>query len=174
MKVTQSPISLQDLLIEYSVFKVPRYQREYSWDNQQFSDLFYDITYSDEDYGHFFGSILIYCDSEKKATAEIIDGQQRLTTFFLLLKAIKDVLTEYQTTTTKIEKRVKIAIEDERTRTISDNISERSADGKAIVHNDIRRTPKNLDWWETSTIDSAIQRGSKRSQEEASGDPMGG
>ena len=112
MKVTQSPISLQDLLIEYSVFKVPRYQREYSWDNQQFSDLFYDITYSDEDYGHFFGSILIYCDSEKKATAEIIDGQQRLTTFFLLLKAIKDVLTEYQTTTTKIEKRVKIAIED--------------------------------------------------------------
>jgi hypothetical protein len=69
---------------------------------------------------------------------------------------------------------LKIAVEDERTRAISDNISERSADGKTFVHNDIRRTPKNLDWWETSTVDSAVQRGSKRSQEEASGDPMGG
>jgi uncharacterized protein with ParB-like and HNH nuclease domain len=112
MKVTQSPISLQDLLDDYSGFQVPRYQREYSWDNQQFSDLFYDILYSDEDLGHFFGSILIYCDNEKKAIAEIIDGQQRITTFFLLLKAIKDVLSEYQTNTSKIDKRIKVAIEE--------------------------------------------------------------
>ena len=111
MKVSQTPIKLLDLLLEYPGFKVPRYQREYSWDIQQFADLFYDIGDADEEYGHFFGSILLYCDSEKKSSAEIIDGQQRITTFFLLLKALKDVLLEFLMSQTKINKRVKDAIE---------------------------------------------------------------
>jgi hypothetical protein len=69
---------------------------------------------------------------------------------------------------------LKIAVEDERTRTINNHISEYSTHGETFVHNDIRRTPKNLDWWETSTSSSASQRRPKRSEEEASGDPMGG
>lgn len=69
---------------------------------------------------------------------------------------------------------LKIAIEDERTRTISDNISERSADGNSIIYNSGVSPFTGLDWWETSATDTAVQGGAKRSQEEASGDPMGG
>jgi len=89
MKVSQDPVSLFELLTKYQKLVVPRYQREYSWDNEQFSDLFRDITDADSDNGHFFGSLLFYCEDDNKKPAEIIDGQQRITTFFLLLNALK-------------------------------------------------------------------------------------
>ena len=82
MKVTQDPVSLYELLTRYQKLQVPRYQREYSWDNEQFSDMFNDIADADEDSGHFFGSLLLYCEDDNKKPAEIIDGQQRITTFF--------------------------------------------------------------------------------------------
>lgn len=94
MKVTQEPIRLDDLLKKYVKFEIPPYQREYSWDIEQISDLYHDIENSDEEYGHFFGSLLVYCEDEKIHPAEVIDGQQRLTTLFLLLNAIKCVLDE--------------------------------------------------------------------------------
>lgn len=95
MKVTQDPISVFELLTKYQKLNVPRYQREYSWDNEQFSDMFNDIAEADEDLGHFFGSLLLYCEDDNKKPAEIIDGQQRITTFFLLLNAVKNHLLEY-------------------------------------------------------------------------------
>jgi hypothetical protein len=69
---------------------------------------------------------------------------------------------------------LKIAVEDERTRTINNYIPEYSTHGETFLHNNIRRTPKNFYWGEASTSSSASQRGTKRSEEEASGDPMGG
>jgi len=97
LKVTQDPISLYELLTKYQRLTVPRYQREYSWDNEQFSDLFNDILNADEESGHFFGSLLLYCENNYKMFADIIDGQQRITTFFLLLNAIKNYLIDYRT-----------------------------------------------------------------------------
>lgn len=96
MKVTQSPISL-DLVLSDLNFEVPLYQREYSWNLEQVSDLFYDIDNSQEDEGYFLGSILLYVKDESKKLMEVIDGQQRLTTIFLILYAIKRVIagTEY-------------------------------------------------------------------------------
>ena len=90
MKVTQEPIRLDDLLIKYNKLEIPLYQREYSWDIEQVSDLFYDIADSEDCSGHFFGSILIYCEDEKNSPAEIIDGQQRLATLFLLINSFKN------------------------------------------------------------------------------------
>lgn len=96
MKVTQDPVSLYELLTKYQKLQVPRYQREYSWDNEHFSDMFNDILHADEDLGHFFGSLLLYCEDDNKKPAEIIDGQQRITTFFLLLNSIKNSLLQHQ------------------------------------------------------------------------------
>lgn len=92
MKVTQEPIPLEDLLTKYTSFKIPEYQREYSWEIEQISDLFYDIENSEEDQGYFLGSLLIYSDDTMKGNAEIIDGQQRLATLFLMLNSIKRLL----------------------------------------------------------------------------------
>lgn len=86
MKVSQEPIKLSDVLKD-KAFIVPLYQREYSWTLDQVSDLFYDLIDSDDKNGHFFGSLLIY-DDKNKEKMEVIDGQQRLTTLFLLLFSI--------------------------------------------------------------------------------------
>lgn len=85
MKVSQEPIKISDILKD-KTFNVPLYQREYSWNLEQVSDLFYDILDADEE-GHFLGSLLLYqSDTNKKM--EIVDGQQRMTTLFLLLFSV--------------------------------------------------------------------------------------
>lgn len=89
MNVTSSPITILDKDLRDVVFEVPLYQREYSWELEQISDLFYDIQNSDPDEGHFLGSLLLY---EVGAVRQIIDGQQRLTTVFLFLHSILKAL----------------------------------------------------------------------------------
>lgn len=86
MKVSQEPVKLSDVLKD-KAFIVPLYQREYSWTLDQVSDLYYDLLDSNDKNGHFFGSLLMY-DDKIKEKMEVIDGQQRLTTLFLLLFSI--------------------------------------------------------------------------------------
>lgn len=88
MTVTQAPVTLALVLSDLN-FEVPLYQREYSWELEQVSDLFYDIDSSQEEERYFLGSILLYVKDESKKIMEIIDGQQRITTIFLILYAIK-------------------------------------------------------------------------------------
>lgn len=86
MKVSQEPQKLTSIL-ENKIFKVPIYQREYSWSLNEVSDLYYDIEETDDQEGHFFGSLLLY-QPDNKSDVEIVDGQQRITTLFLLLYAL--------------------------------------------------------------------------------------
>lgn len=70
---------------------VPDYQREYVWTDKHVHQLLDDInekidTGSSSEY--FIGTVLV-SPTEKKNHYEVIDGQQRLTTFFLLLCALK-------------------------------------------------------------------------------------
>jgi len=89
MKVTQEPVTL-DKVLEDFIFEIPLYQREYSWELEQVSDLFYDIENANN--GHFLGSILLYSKDDNKKIKEVIDGQQRLTSIFLILYGIKKIL----------------------------------------------------------------------------------
>ena len=90
MKISQEPIKISDILKD-KTFTIPLYQREYSWNLEQVSDLYYDIVDSDDD-GHFIGSLLLYELDKKKYKMEIVDGQQRTTTIFLLLFCILKIL----------------------------------------------------------------------------------
>lgn len=70
---------------------VPDYQREYVWTDKEVYRLLEDI--NDEIDGsstkeYFIGTILV-SPTKQKNHYEVIDGQQRLTTFFLLLCALK-------------------------------------------------------------------------------------
>lgn len=69
---------------------------------------------------------------------------------------------------------LKIAIEDERTQPVSDNISERTTNGIPIVHNRRFSSKPNLDWWEASSTGATSADWTEGSKEKASGDPMGG
>lgn len=78
-----------------SNFLIPDYQRPYAWEDGECATLWNDILtfalpdsdYSkfDEDDGYFLGPIVLFTNSDRKL--EVIDGQQRLTTLMLLLRA---------------------------------------------------------------------------------------
>ncbi|MBO5373448.1 MAG: DUF262 domain-containing protein [Lachnospiraceae bacterium] len=61
--------------------KIPHYQRPYKWDELRIKNLFSDYFKSDEK-EYFIGSVVMV--EEKDGNFDIIDGQQRTTTLFLL------------------------------------------------------------------------------------------
>jgi uncharacterized protein with ParB-like and HNH nuclease domain len=70
-------------------FVIPEYQRGYSWDITQCDKLWQDIEafiVSSASDPYFFGTIIVDCSEISKFN--LIDGQQRTTTFLLLLKAL--------------------------------------------------------------------------------------
>lgn len=69
---------------------------------------------------------------------------------------------------------LKIAVEDERTRTINNHLSECSTNGNSIIYNSGVSPVTGLDWWQTSIAGSAGKGGTEGGKEEASSDPMGG
>ena len=72
-------------------YVVPDYQREYVWTDKEVHQLLEDIG-EQIDAGttreYFIGTVLV-SPTDQKSHYEVIDGQQRLTTFFLLLCALK-------------------------------------------------------------------------------------
>jgi len=90
-----------DSFMHGRLFRVPEYQRAYAWQKKQRSDLFGDIRRvkeSDED--HFMATFVgLSRKAERQqivadqfSVIEIVDGQQRLTTLIILLKAIQKAL----------------------------------------------------------------------------------
>ncbi len=70
-------------------FVIPEYQRSYSWNITQCDKLWQDIEdfiSSEASDPYFFGTIIVDCSDIDKFS--LIDGQQRTTTFLLLLKAL--------------------------------------------------------------------------------------
>nr|HMU05576.1 DUF262 domain-containing protein [Saprospiraceae bacterium] len=88
-------------------YYIPKYQREYIWNKQNWEALFDDIEESEG--GHFLGSIICInaeLDSYKPADLELVDGQQRMTTIVLLYLAIYKYLKERYTDLTNMEQQL--------------------------------------------------------------------
>ncbi len=91
-----------DELLQRRLFRIPSYQRTYSWETKQRQDLFDDITkilQYPSDRHHFMATIVCLNTNQKEeigadefATVNIVDGQQRLTTLIIMLKAISKQL----------------------------------------------------------------------------------
>jgi hypothetical protein len=76
-------------------YRIPPYQREYSWQKPQWEDLFQDLIEADGP--HFLGTIITLNqtkDAVGGGVLELIDGQQRMTTLTLLLAAVYGILNE--------------------------------------------------------------------------------
>ena len=84
-------------LNEKEKFVIPEYQRGYSWNIEQCDKLWQDIEdfidRNNED-PYFFGTIIEDCSDTEANTLKLIDGQQRTTTFLLLIKALQLKLQE--------------------------------------------------------------------------------
>jgi len=82
-------------------FSIPAYQRPYAWTKDQASDLLNDLlsflgndseTIADTN-PYFLGSIVLI-KSEDAPEADVVDGQQRLTTLTILLAVLRSLLSE--------------------------------------------------------------------------------
>lgn len=113
-KIDANQKNIMQVLTENKNFIIPDYQRPYAWDKEKCETLFGDFldftfpngdpdnfnTESDE---YYLGSIVGFDNSENRAF-EIIDGQQRLTTILLLLRAIYAKLEKMNMAGSGIEK----------------------------------------------------------------------
>ncbi|MCX6077951.1 MAG: DUF262 domain-containing HNH endonuclease family protein [Chloroflexi bacterium] len=82
------------------VFFVPDYQRGYAWGEKQWDDLIKDLELLTDGRKHYTGTLVIFASSTEQPVKDgqgqdyqpfdVIDGQQRLTTCILFLKAIYD------------------------------------------------------------------------------------
>ena len=93
MKITPTTLTVNQLFSAGNEqFFIPAYQRRYSWEFKQVAELFDDINLLHTSDSHLLGSIVCLTDSYIVGinTLELVDGQQRITSLSILLKAIQD------------------------------------------------------------------------------------
>lgn len=104
MNINQKTIN--DLLNEDKIYNIPSYQRDYKWGKEEITTMMEDISKFFEarkngrDDNYFFGNIIVQKtasgqDDSNKFDYYLIDGQQRLTSFFLLNKAMLEIEFRY-------------------------------------------------------------------------------
>lgn len=89
-KISGAEHPLAEIFSSYFDYLIPTYQRPYAWTETQTSELFtdlYDFFSTENEDTYFLGSIVLIKE-EGKPRAEVIDGQQRLTTLTILLAAL--------------------------------------------------------------------------------------
>ncbi len=97
---------LKDILAtELSAYyQIPTYQRPYQWGKEQCEELLNDLFENYKDYGendYFCGSLVLIQSDEGNKTYDIVDGQQRLSTFILLAKVLATLYSERLTEKSK-------------------------------------------------------------------------
>ena len=75
-------------------YVIPLYQRDYAWKDKEIEQLIDDVYGIGISENYYIGSLIVSRVKGKNETYEVVDGQQRLTTLFLLLQylAIEGVL----------------------------------------------------------------------------------
>ena len=90
-KISAKEYSLSKIFSADFEYHIPKYQRPYSWTEDEAAILFddlYDFYELDNDDNYFLGSIVLI-KSDNKPYSEVIDGQQRLTTLSIFLAVMR-------------------------------------------------------------------------------------
>ncbi|KXB03301.1 hypothetical protein AKJ45_01960 [candidate division MSBL1 archaeon SCGC-AAA261F19] len=77
--------NFRELVTGKKSFRVPKFQRNYSWEKENQRDLWRDL--ENIGVGHFFGTIILE-ENENDGVYDIVDGQQRVTTVLILLNEL--------------------------------------------------------------------------------------
>ncbi len=77
-------------------YQIPIYQRPYQWSKEQCEELLNDLFENYEDHGEddYFCGSLVFIQSDKDNKTDIVDGQQRLSTFILLAKVLATLYSD--------------------------------------------------------------------------------
>jgi hypothetical protein len=97
-----------EAIFKQRIFRIPDYQRGYAWGTDQLRDFWEDLVNLSEQRSHYTGVLTLkevppdtikedfneywLVEDHSYQVFEVIDGQQRLTTFIILIKALIDVV----------------------------------------------------------------------------------
>jgi len=98
-QIASNKITLKDCFGSDMWYLIPDYQRPYVWGEDQVTLLLDDISYAavnTPDTQYFLGSLVLHCKKSEREGAtfienSVLDGQQRLTTLYLLQAVIRDI-----------------------------------------------------------------------------------
>ncbi|GAA8060362.1 DUF262 domain-containing protein [Helicobacter pylori] len=97
-KIEPDKKSLKKILVvgNDTYYQIPIYQRPYQWDKEQCEELLNDLFENYEDHGEddYFCGSLVFIQSDKDNKTDVVDGQQRLSTFILLAKVLATLYSE--------------------------------------------------------------------------------
>lgn len=149
-------VCVKDIFEKYS-FTIPIYQRNYAWENGHREQLIADIlSIKKSDNTYYLGSLVV---KKTNGFLEVIDGQQRLTTLFLIYSFLKAEFREEATSisidpdnfmfqsrelSNKCIKQLFSCIEK------SDNINEENGNELILGYKDIKRIFNNI---KTQSVD---------------------
>lgn len=94
--------ALKDVFCDHYIFRIPPYQRPYSWTQEQAADLLDDLVWAAgteqpaEQPPYFLGSIVVIKDPNYPS-ADVVDGQQRLTTLTILMSVLREFADSVET-----------------------------------------------------------------------------
>ena len=105
LKVNTKDESFNEILSNGKKYFVPKFQRDYSWEEQEWQDLWEDIKMlvANQDEYHYMGYLVLQESQDSLQQFKIIDGQQRLATFSLLVLAAIKRLKEMQNEQVRID-----------------------------------------------------------------------
>lgn len=113
MSFTTENRKISNVFQRSSIYTVPRYQRNYVWNRTNWSELINDIKFTmkvdnELEWSHFLGTIVLNSSGEKTKLKfsgidyfEIVDGQQRMTTLYVLLCTICFCFKQFKDETSK-------------------------------------------------------------------------
>jgi uncharacterized protein with ParB-like and HNH nuclease domain len=114
MKIEADIKNIKKILVDDEKFyQVPDYQRPYSWDKDNISDLIEDLFnayINNKDENYFCGSLVLVKD-DNNTRYDIIDGQQRTTTFTIIACVFRDLY--FKQLQAKAKKYINNLIQDE-------------------------------------------------------------
>jgi len=90
-------LKLKTMLEDESKYIIPRFQREFSWRDEEINDFWKDLidcVNTDKNEPYFFGTLVLIA-TDVPEEYRVVDGQQRFATSLTLLSVIRDFLFEY-------------------------------------------------------------------------------
>ncbi|MCF8272972.1 MAG: DUF262 domain-containing HNH endonuclease family protein [Flavobacteriaceae bacterium] len=107
-QISTNKITIKEVFAEDMWFNIPDYQRPYVWGEDQISTLLDDISHAavnTPDSQYFLGSLVLHTqDKDFNGTTyqenAVLDGQQRLTTLYILQAVVRDLAKDKRLKTT--------------------------------------------------------------------------
>lgn len=88
-------IGIAKIFNDFSL-SIPPHQRDYAWTDEEVEQLFSDLEASYRGSSEYFLGTIVAIEDRSSGELSIVDGQQRMTTIYLLLTAIRDYLDKQE------------------------------------------------------------------------------